>query len=548
MSQVLSASGQRAALAGRVVAVLVPVLMAAALTWPLLTEEGHPLARDLVFLPRHAFFPGILDGAGASPRAVPLDFVMAVLTSALDGGVWARLLVPGFLVLGGWGVQALVLRFDPDAPALALMVAGGFGVWNPWTVERLALGQWALLAAWAGMGWLVLSVHRWRAQPGPGQFAAVLACVLVASLTPTGGLIAFACVAVLAIGRGRASLALVLCAAAAQLPWVLAGFTSGSGLTSDPGGVGAFAARADGADTVWLTLAGLGGIWDAGATPPTRELQAWSLGAGLLTLAVLAFALLRRTPDRSWRRRVIGCVVLGYALAVASSTGIGHDLVVWLVANAPGGGLARDSQKFLLGWALAFCWASGALVARVSRQVGDWAPALWPVALLPLALLPDATAVTWPTVRPVQLANGYAQVEAALRDAGAVGDECHMVSLPLRAYRNFEWGSGLTSSDPATRWFDCSVVADDRLVVGDVEIRGENPTVAEMARRTQAGEDWASVLGSLGIDWVLVDRGDPAADELDLAGFDVVHEDPDLLLLRRPTPRPIQGAVAQDAN
>ena len=71
------------------------VLVTLALTWPMWTAGGYGLARDLVFTPRA---PWTLDaiGMGTSlPRAVPLDAVLAALTTVVDGAVVFRVAVAG---------------------------------------------------------------------------------------------------------------------------------------------------------------------------------------------------------------------------------------------------------------------------------------------------------------------------------------------------------------------------------------------------------------------------------------------------------------------
>ena len=64
-----------------------PLFLAVVLVWPILWQPGHPLARDLVFVPEHAWTAATVGLGDASPRAIPLDAVVALLTMLVDGGL-----------------------------------------------------------------------------------------------------------------------------------------------------------------------------------------------------------------------------------------------------------------------------------------------------------------------------------------------------------------------------------------------------------------------------------------------------------------------------
>ena len=177
-------------LVGRAFARVVPDALTAvvvlALTWPMWTAGGYGLARDMVFTPRA---PWTLDaiGMGTSlPRAVPLDVVLAMATSLVDGAVVFRVAIAGVLLLAGWGAHRLVADLVPGAPVTARFVVAVAAVWNPYVVERLALGQWALLAGYAALWWLLPAVRRVLAGDRRG-WPAVVAWTWLGSLTPTGG-------------------------------------------------------------------------------------------------------------------------------------------------------------------------------------------------------------------------------------------------------------------------------------------------------------------------------------------------------------------------
>src|SRR5206468_1421995 len=98
-------------------------------------------------------------------------------------GVVGRLANTLPLLGAGLGVAA-VLRRQPVAARLAAATAA---VWNPYVVERLALGQWALLWSYAALPWLIVTITAVRGRAGLAARAGTLAA---ASITPTGGVIA----------------------------------------------------------------------------------------------------------------------------------------------------------------------------------------------------------------------------------------------------------------------------------------------------------------------------------------------------------------------
>lgn len=507
-----------------------PLLLAAVLVLPLLTTGGHPLARDLIFVPRQPWTDASLGLGDASPRAVPLDAIVSLLTLVVDGGVLAKIVLPLVLATAGWGAHRLL----PDAGTTARLVLAGFAVWNPYVVERLALGQWALLAGYAALPWLALATLRFRDSGGLRDLAGVTLWLGVASLTPTGGLLGLATALVLGATRSRRILALLAVGLVLQLPWLLPGLLGAAGLTSDPTGVASFAARGEGPGGVVLSVLGLGGIWDSLSVPGSRG-SAWGLVATLvlLVMGALGVAGLRRCWGTSTLVRVALLAAAGLVLALISTTGPGADVVRWAVAEVPGAGLLRDAQKYVGPWALLAACALAAGVDAVVRRVRTAGvevavPLALAVVVLPLLLLPDATRVTWPTVEPVIYP---AEVKEIVTVVAA--DPADVVTLPWRSYRRFDWGSPLIASDPAPRLLDADVLVSDELAVGDRTVTGENVRAAQVDAALQAGPP-AQVLPDLGVGWVLIWRDDPDAEALDLTGLDPVVIGDDVALYRVP--------------
>ncbi|GAA4720849.1 hypothetical protein [Nocardioides conyzicola] len=512
-----------------------PLVLAVVLTFPLLTRSGHPLARDLVFVPHQPWTDASLGLGGSAPRAVPLDTVVSLLTAhVLDGALVARIAIPLILAAAGWGMHRLVRPFG----TLARFAAAGFAVWNPYVVERLALGQWALLAAYAALPWLVVAATRYRGSGSWRDLGAVAGWLALASLTPTGGLIGAVTAAVCGVGRTVAAVRLLLVAAVLQLPWLLPSLLGSAALTSDPAGVRAFAADSEGPGGVLTALVGLGGIWDSRSVPGSRQ-GWWSVAAAVVVALVLVAGWrgLRRAWGPGPFARLTVLAALGFALAVLPVLAGGDATMSWVVGHLPGGGLARDSQKFLAPYVVLVVAAFAATVDRAAARVaGAGSELVVTVALLavplPVALLPDATSLVWQTVDPVHYPAGFDAVADRVDGSGGT-----LVTLPWRSYRGFTWGNGLVSSDPAVRWFDTDVLVSDDLAVGSTTVHGEN------ARSRDLGADLARLpvaeaLRDNGVSWALVYRDDPDAGSLDLTGLDLVHEDADLALYSVPDASP----------
>lgn len=509
-----------------------PLLLSLVLVLPLLIRRGHPLARDLVFVPRQPFTDSTWGLGDVAPRAVPLDSVVAALTHLVDGGVLARLLLPLSLALLGWGVARLLAPLGRTA-----QVAGsGFAVWNAFVVERLALGQWALILGCAALPWLVDAAMRYRRDGRRVDLAAAIAWTALASLTPTGGLLALAGLLAAATPHVRRLAALLGAGLALQAPWLVAALTGPAAAVSDSAGVAVFAPDTESPFGRIVALLGLGGIWDAGAEPATRTTW-WAPVAALAVVVVLAVGLpaLRRVWGVGDLTR--WCVLSGVlaAVALSAATSWGAELMVWLVETVPGAGLARDTQKLLAPCVVLVSAAFGACAARIARTMAShdlrW-PIVLAVALGPVLLLPDATTRTWPTTHPVVFPADF----EATADLLAGHDRELVVTLPWRAYRAFEWGRpGMTTSDPAVRMFDAEVVTSDSLQVGAVLVPGEGRLAAEIGTALDAGPP-AQALPALGVTWVVVYPDDREAAHLDLTGLQPVRIGAYASLYRVPGP------------
>ncbi|MGC4895173.1 hypothetical protein [Micromonospora sp. DT31] len=504
-----------------VVAAAVTVLILAPLAAP-----GYALRYDMVFVPHQPLSWDLVAPAESLPRAVPMDALVSLVTQLVPGWLVQRVALGGAVLAAAVGAGRLV---PTGRHGVRLVAAVGYA-WTPYLAERLLIGQWGLLLAYAALPWLVRAVLDLRAGRD-GALARVLLAAAPAAITPTGGLIALGTVLVLAPGWGRRRPVVSAVAGVALLnaPWVAAALVTGAGGSSDPAGVASFAARAENWAGPLVALAGTGGIWNAQATPSSRAGALVPLATLLLVvLAAVGGGLLRRRLPAGTAVR-LGVLAAGaYLLSALALLPGGRGLLGWAVVHVPGAGLLRDGQKFLAPYALLLvvCAALGAerLVSRIDREVAG--VVLAGVLLLPVAVLPDLAFGGVGRIRPVSYPADWQAVADRLRD-----DPGEVLSLPLTAYRTYPWNPAGAVLDPAPRYLPGTVLTDDTLVVGGVAVAGENPRLREV-RRVLADGLPASATG---VRWVLVQHRLPTAvDPAALAGLDLRYEGSSLSLYRNP--------------
>ena len=127
-----------------------PAAWAAILTGILLWPQhraGYGLGHDMVFTPRQPLSWASVGLGSSSPRAVPVDAVVSLLSKLVDGAVIGRVALAFPLLAVGIGAAWLLA----DSRLFGGIAATSMAIWNPYVLERLALGQWALLWAYAAL-------------------------------------------------------------------------------------------------------------------------------------------------------------------------------------------------------------------------------------------------------------------------------------------------------------------------------------------------------------------------------------------------------------
>jgi hypothetical protein len=534
----------------------VAVALALAVLGPVLTMPGFVLVYDMVFVPRQPLLPASLGIGPALPRAVPADAIVALVSAVLPGDLVQKLLLGGSLVAGALGAGRLV---PSDRTATRVIAAVGY-TWNAYVAERLFIGHWPVLMAYAVLPWIVLAGLRVRR--GEARAWAVLTLTMLpAVIGPTGGLLA-AGAAVAAVGRRRAAAAAALALVLNSPWWVPSLLRPAGAAVSDPAAVGAFAARAESWGGAVLSVLGLGGIWNADVVPGSRG----SPVVPVVTVLLVALALYGcRELAQRWgagpARALLLLGLLGVVIGVAGSVPPLDEGLRLLVEHVPGAGLLRDGQRWVAWWALVVAVGVAVGAERLADTLHDRAaPAggaagaaahgavLVGAALLPLALLPDLAWGGLGRLEPVRYPSDWAAV-AELVDAEP--DRGDVLVLPFMTYRAFAWNDDRIQLDPAPRLVPHPTVADDTLPVGPVVVGGEDQRVAQVREALARGRP----LAELDVGWVLVEHGTPGELPAELSSRTPAYQgewvslyrvDGDGTAAARPGRAPTAAVVAAD--
>ena len=465
-----------------------------------LLGRGFVLSYDMVFAPRQYLLPDSFGLGSALPRSVPADAVVGALTTFVPGDIVQQVFLLGALFAGPFGTARLV---PTESVGVRVVAAVTYG-WTAYLAERLLMGHWPYLLAYAALPWVVL------ARKSPAKL--VLAC-LPGILTPTGGILV-AVTAVVAGGPKRLKFTVPIAIVLNAPWWVPAVLHSGTALSSEDA-VGAFAAQSENWGGPVVSLLGLGGIWNAEVTPGSRGNPL----VPILTIAAVAVALLGlRHLHTRWARRITILGAVGVLVAALPTLPGGRQLVGWVVAGVPGGGLLRDSQKWVAWWALPLALGVAMAVEKVGRKAIVAA-----AVVIPLVAMPDFAFAAWGRLHTAQYPEDWYEVTDILAHDRRPGD---VVTQPFSAFRQFAWNRDRTQLDPAPRFLPRPTVIDDTLYVNGRPLPGEDPR----AQRIRDGEP----LAGLGIGWVLVERGTPGQTDLD--GLEPVYRGQWLELYRVPGP------------
>ena len=543
---------------GRWVGPVTGGLLALLALGPLL-GRGYVLTYDMVFVPRLELTRGMLGLDIAVARSVPADLLVALASRLVPADLVQTIVLTGVFL----GAAAGAARLVPSWSLPARAAAAALYAWNPFLYERLVMGHWGLLISYAALPWVARAAIDLRAGKDGSVPRLVLSLAVAAAGNPSGGVIA----ALVALGvaaapprprsGGRANAVLVAgVALVVNAPWVVPSVLRPGGVPVRPEGVEAFAARPDGPLGTLGSLIGLGGIWNALAVPP--GLGSWPWLAGFLVVLAVAVAGLpllgRRWPPGA-AAGLVAVAGVGLLLAAAPALPGLRTLAELVGTQVPGGGLIRDSQKFVAPLALAEAVCFGLGVERVLPALPPrWArPAAAGLVAAPVLLLP---ALAWGAAGrlvAVDYPPAFAEARAVMAGDPVPGA---VLVLPWHLYQPYPWNDDHVVLDPARRWFTRRAVGNDDLELAGLTVPGEDPYGNRLGPLVRDSASLAPALPGAGVRYVLVHRtGDWPAWSGRLAGLDLVLDRPDLALyrvaavpaeVRFPTP-PVAPVVLADA-
>ena len=130
------------------------------------------------------------------------------------------------------------------------------------------------------------------------------------------------------------------------------------------------------------------------------------------------------------------------------------------------------------------------------------------LVVAPLLLLPSAAWGLTGDLRPVSFPDEW----EAVADEVADGPDGAVVVLPWEgSYRRFGWNDGRATLDPAPRLLPGEVLVDDRIVLDDEVLPGEDPRLAAVTSARSTRTTRARRCAELGVRWVLVEKPLPAS-------------------------------------
>ena len=448
---------------------------------------------------------------------MPQDFFLAVFSGVVDGGVLVKALLILGLWFAGWGAARLAAAVL-DVGLGGQLVAVTIAVWNPYVAERLLQGHWSLLVGYGCLPWVALSSDLCTISRGErGKSCTNLVFwIALAGLTPTGLLLALV-VAVVCSRTWRGVWVALAASVGAALPWLVATVVARSVLPVASAGVPAFAARAEPGLGTLGSLAGLGGIWNAGAVPVSRT-TLFAVAGTVALLAVVALGA-RKAWSVAAARPLLVLAAVAVVVPALLATDAGSAFLDWLIRTIPSTGVLRDGQKWVALAMPGYALAGAAAVTALRR----WVPTSFAAAgccVMVLAALPDLAWGVGSQLRSVSYPAGWYSVAAQIN-----ADPKPVAVLPPDVIRQFPWAGPTPVLDPLPRWVSADVLATGDLVIGGRTVPGEGARARRVQDLLLRGAD-VHQLAAAGVGWVVAEGAAPALS------LPIAYRDNDITLYR----------------
>lgn len=496
---------------------------------------GVVIAYDMPWSPDARWTPFVLGQGTPAPRVVPSDAFMVLFGKVLGAGLTQSLVLVAILVGLALGAVTLLDELAPGAGVPGRCVCAVAAVWNPFVSERLVTGQWVVVLGLAVLPWALRATL--RALAGTGSRYAVGLALLVAGVggVNTVVIVALGVLALLggavAIHRSRRAaeaLALALAVTAGvSAVWALPSMFAGAEASSD--GARAFAPTADTPLGAFGSMLSGGGFWNVASHPEPRGVPLIAILAAVLAAAAVLCLIV--DLRRHGRRLFFVPVLAAIALIALSTLPFTRGLWTALVTDVPGGGVLRDSQKFLAIWVLAIALGVGLLVDRVLVAAPQSLAAPVTVGTVGLVLLlsPQMFWGIGGRLAAVSVPEGYRAAAASLSalPRGEVG------LLPWNQYRRYAWNDNRVSLTLGPRIISQQVLFDDSLPLREQSVAGESQRAGQVTERIADGATPVAALRAEGVRYLAAELNaglEVNVEEVRGAGR-VVVDDPNLLVV-----------------
>jgi hypothetical protein len=519
---------------------LVAIAQAALVLGPAL-RPGLTVVYDMAWAPDPRWTPFVLGVDTPAPRAVPSDAVAVALGHLLGSGAAQKVILAAILTALGIGAAALLVELTPSAGAWGRIGATVAAVWNPYVYERLAVGQWTVLLGLALLPWGMREALR---SGGEGRRAAPLLSVVV--LAGLGGanslaIVAMSVVPVLVgrpvLGGGvpmvRTAAAVVFTTIGISAAWSLPAILGGGVAVTETGAL-AFLPTSDTPLGVVGSLASGGAFWNESTHPASRQVLLVAVAAAGFSVVCVAATLRRAASTERWP--LVAGVLLPTAVVLLSAVPALRAGWVLLVVSVPGGGLFRDSHKFMAAWVIATAVGVGVVIELARGRVPAFSqvPVTALLVGLPVALLPVLAWGLGGRLTAVEVPQDFRQSVEHLNDLprGDVG------LLPWNQYRRYDWNGGRVSLTLAPRLVSHVVVYDDALPLTAGTVPGESERAARVTRGLSEGVAAGEAFAAVGVRYVAVERTRVSeADEEGLRDSGrVLIDEPSLLVVELDDP------------